>query len=297
MSACLSVQCPAQLHPNCDGCLGILTVKYLAVKKLHEFFEGCVFLSPSLHSYVVGWTELSTWVLLGTVLLVGCILLVDTRSRHAGRMLAVQFCIHRLVWLFQAGYVSLILLFPRCCWVCVLHSSCTDISQSASSAQNVLVFFGFGGLSPSMKPLLPLSISQLRSTGESSVQPQSEKWQRRSLQNCRIQAGGNGTSRNPRAGDSLQATKGWSSIHHLPCLTWVGGELETTNPPVPSSGGETLFLAFTSSLAKTIGTSEGFIPPQGGTCPSRDSFYAVTGVYIKCCRLESILKRFLPALH
>lgn len=47
----------------------------------------------------------------------------------------------------------------------------------------------------------------------------------------------------------------------------------------------------------TIGTSEGFVPLQGGTCPSRGSFYKVTGVYIKCCQLESILNRLLPALH
>lgn len=90
---------------------------------------------------------------------------------------------------------------------------------------------------------------------------------------------------------SESATKGWSGICHLPCLTW-----ETTKPALPSSGGETLFLASTL-LAKTAGTLKGLVPPQGGTCPSGGSFYTVTGVYIKCCQLESILKRFLPALH
>lgn len=93
---------------------------------------------------------------------------------------------------------------------------------------------------------------------------------------------------------SEPATKGWSATCHLPCLTWVGGEFERAKPALPSSGGETLFLPSTSSLAKTVGTLEGFVPPQGGTCPSRGSFYTV---YIKCCQLESILKRFLPALH
>lgn len=96
---------------------------------------------------------------------------------------------------------------------------------------------------------------------------------------------------------SKPATKGWSGTRRLPSLTWVGGELERTKPALPSSGGETLLLASTSSPAKTVGTLEGFVPPRGGTCPSRSSFYTVTGVYIKCCQLESILKRFLPALH
>jgi len=94
---------------------------------------------------------------------------------------------------------------------------------------------------------------------------------------------------------SEPATKGWSGT--LPSLTWVGGELERTKPALPSSGGETLLLAATSPPAKTVGTLERFVPPWGGTCPSRGSFYTVTGVYIKCCQLESILKRFLPALH
>lgn len=38
-----------------------------------------------------------------------------------------------------------------------------------------LSFFGFDGLSPYKKPLLPLRVSWLRSTGESSVHLQSEK--------------------------------------------------------------------------------------------------------------------------
>lgn len=43
------------------------------------------------------------------------------------------------------------------------------------------------------------------------------------------------------------ASKGWSSTLHLPHLTWVGGELEGTEPALPSSSGESLFLAPTSS--------------------------------------------------
>lgn len=41
--------------------LGILTAECLPVKKLQEFFEGCIFmlkLSPNTHSCVAGWTEL-----------------------------------------------------------------------------------------------------------------------------------------------------------------------------------------------------------------------------------------------
>lgn len=96
---------------------------------------------------------------------------------------------------------------------------------------------------------------------------------------------------------SKSATKGLSSTHHLPHLIKFDGKLERTKPALPSSGGEILFLASPFSLGKTIGTSEGFVLPQDGTCPSRGSFYSVTRVYIKCCQLESILKRFLPALH
>lgn len=125
--------------------LGILTAKCLPVKNLQEFFEGYVLmlkLSPNPQSYVAGWTELYTWVLLATVLLVGCIFLVGACSRHTGRTcLAVQFCIHSLVWLSQAGCTLLFLLFLRCCWFWVLGSFCTGISQRASSAQNMTWFF------------------------------------------------------------------------------------------------------------------------------------------------------------
>lgn len=146
--------------------LGILTAKGLPVKKFQEFFEGCIFmlkLSCNPHSYRAEWTELYTRLLLATLLLVDCIFLIGACSRYTGRVcLAIQFCIYRLVWLAEAGCALLFLLFPRCCWVWVLGSSCTGISQSASSAQNMAWgFFVFGQLNPSMKRLLPLRVSHL----------------------------------------------------------------------------------------------------------------------------------------
>lgn len=45
------------------------------------------------------------------------------------------------------------------------------IPECKLCSKYVLGFFGFGWLNPSMKPLLPLRVSHLRSSGESSGQP------------------------------------------------------------------------------------------------------------------------------
>lgn len=193
--------------------LGILIAKCLPVKKIQEFSEGCFFmlkLNPNPHSYVPVRPELYTWVLLATVLLVGCIFLVGACSRDTGRMcLAVQFCIHRLVWLSQAGCALLILLFPKCSWFWVLSSSCTGTLQSASSAQKMSQVFWFWWAQPIHEPssasqVFPAEVywGILCAAGVRDVVEETSVSQE-SLQDCSIQVRGNGTSCNSQAGDSL----------------------------------------------------------------------------------------------